>query len=409
MLPDITSLTAGREGSLLMKLLLNNRVMALVTLSQLVRVLGRSVAWIFTPLYLADYYHDTFFQIGALFFLSALVSLPVSVYGGNLIDRVGRRLISVLLPVVSASIFLGLFVTSLLPLPALVVYVLFIAVYPVVDLEGIADNVMLSDVVPPEQRNDAYSITRISANVGFAIGPAIGGFVALYGFGDIYLIPCFTSFAIAVVYAFKMIETRPESTKPSGKMSFPFDDRSFVYFAILISMAWFVAGQWGTTLTLFLSHAYNFTTMQIGILYSVNGIMVIVLQMPLTFALRKFTDLSRISLGALIYGVSFFAFALTSNFAYLLLVTVVLTIAENIMAPSSQTLIARLAPEERRGEYFGAFGAIGGLIIPISPLFGTFALGFLISTPLLFWSIFLCMGIALSIVLRISGRLSGRV
>ena len=37
---------------------------------------------------------------------------------------------------------------------------------------------MLADLVPAEQRTDAYAMMRLSANAGIAIGPIIGGVIA---------------------------------------------------------------------------------------------------------------------------------------------------------------------------------------------------------------------------------------
>jgi MFS family permease len=391
------------------ELIFNNPIVAIVTASQLVRTLGRSVAWIFTPLFLVSHYHDSYFEVGFIFFLSALVSLPFSIYGGNLIDRIGRRIVSILSPLGSTALFAGLFMTSFIEIPEIIVYVLFVLVFPLADLEGIADNVIMTDSVAPAARTDAFSLARISANVGFSMGPSIGGFVATYGYGFTYVLPMVTSFSMALLYLFRMKETRPASSTEASRFSFPSKDREFLYFAVLVSFSWFVAGQWGTTLTLFLNNAYHFNTVQIGLLYSLNGIVVIVFQLPVNYLLKSLTEVSRLSLGVAIYAVTFFCFSLTTSFPLLLLDTAALTIGENTMAPASQTLIARLAPEAKRGEYFGAFGAIGGLIAPVAPLFGTFALGYLIMTPILFWSIFLYLGIGLAILLRVSGKISRRV
>jgi MFS family permease len=36
----------------------------------------------------------------------------------------------------------------------------------------------MADLVEPERRVDAYSLMRLSNNLGVAIGPAVGGFLA---------------------------------------------------------------------------------------------------------------------------------------------------------------------------------------------------------------------------------------
>ena len=71
--------------------LMKNRPLVLVSWAQLIRIFGRSQTWIFLPVYLFNYRGVQYDVIGLLFTLTALFSIPVSVYGGNLCDKLGRR------------------------------------------------------------------------------------------------------------------------------------------------------------------------------------------------------------------------------------------------------------------------------------------------------------------------------
>ena len=41
---------------------------------------------------------------------------------------------------------------------------------------------MLADLIPREKRNDAHAINRNMNNAGSAIGPAVGGFIAVLSY-----------------------------------------------------------------------------------------------------------------------------------------------------------------------------------------------------------------------------------
>ena len=45
-------------------------------------------------------------------------------------------------------------------------------------LYQVGADAMLADLIPPEKRTRAYAISRIAVNAAFAMGPAVGGFLA---------------------------------------------------------------------------------------------------------------------------------------------------------------------------------------------------------------------------------------
>ena len=370
--------------------LMKDRIVMVVTASQLMRVMGRSMVWVFAPIYFHRFYDTSFFTIGILFFLGTIISFPFSIYGGNLIDRAGRRFVGLLLPPISAALFLVFSLSAFLKFPNIYAFIAFLAIFPLADLEGIVDQVIITDVVKETERLDAFSLNRIGANVGFAIGPALAGILAEFNYGWAFIVPFFVSVFVFMIYAKYIRETRPTSTgtqRTSKGFSFPKNDRKFFIIVILLSMIWFIAGQWGTTLTLFLSSGYLISDQTIGFLYAFNGIIVIFFQIPVNNLLRKWHDFKRLALGSFIYSFAFFFYSLTSYIPLLFANTFFLTIGENVLSPSTQTVIAKAAPEDKRGEYFGSYYAISGLIVPMAPLLGTYGLGFLIHAGIVFWGL----------------------
>ncbi|MHB8545044.1 MAG: hypothetical protein ACYC9S_13740, partial [Leptospirales bacterium] len=90
-------------------------------------------------------------------------------------------------------------------------------------------------------------------NIGFAMGPAVGGFIAGLSYGYIFLIPGALTLVEAILYFLYVPETlKKENIRPkTSGFTFPSRDISFLFASLSIAAMLLVMGQWGTTLTLF--------------------------------------------------------------------------------------------------------------------------------------------------------------
>ena len=385
--------------------ILSNRYVGAISMAQLIRILGRSQAWIFIPLYLSNIRHIPYVFVGVLFFVTAMVTLPFSIYGGNLIDRIGRRMAAIWLPPIIISLLLAITVTVYLQLPDLILYIAFILVEPFSSIQGILDNVVLTDTTSEVERTDAFSVVRIGGNIGFSLGPAIGGFLSVVNYALVFLFPAIASIGEWYLYIKYVKETRTVQPHGREKMQIPISDRPFILLCILIASVWFIAGQWGTTLTLFWSNVDLVPNSFIGILYAINGVVVVFLQIPINWALARMKDYRRIALGGLVYAFSFFALVFSSNLVFLAVDVVFITIGENILSPVAYSVVGKMAPADRRGQYYGAFQLIMGLIMPIAPVIGTVLLTKFSSDPLHMWGPLMLLGVAVSLtVLKFGGK-----
>lgn len=385
--------------------ILSNRYVGAISMAQLIRILGRSQAWIFVPLYLSNIRHIPYVYVGVLFFITAMVTLPFSIYGGNLIDRIGRRAAAIWLPPIIISLLLAITITVYMQLPDLILYIAFILVEPFSSIQGILDNVVLTDTTNEVERTDAFSMVRIGGNVGFSLGPAIGGFLSGVNYSLVFLFPALASIGEWYLYIRYVKETRPSGPQGMEKMHIPISDKPFILLCILIASVWFIAGQWGTTLTLFWSNVDLVPNSLIGILYAINGVVVVFLQIPINWLLARMKDYRRIALGGLVYAFSFFALVFSANFIFLAVDVVFITIAENILSPVAYSVVGKMAPADKRGQYYGAFQLIIGLIMPAAPVIGTILLTRYSADPLYMWGPLMLLGVGLSlIVLKFGGK-----
>ena len=109
--------------------------------------------------------------------------LFASFMAGWLADRVGRKLVMVISLTANGLIFIFLmFAATYLAFA----FLMFLAglVNP---LYSVGADAMLADLVPEAKRSDAYAINRMLNNAGFAIGPALGGFVAAVSYSYAFM------------------------------------------------------------------------------------------------------------------------------------------------------------------------------------------------------------------------------
>ncbi|MGC8645823.1 MAG: MFS transporter [Thermoplasmata archaeon] len=377
---------------------LRNRIVQTVSVAELLRLMGRSGVWVFIPIYLLDR-GSSYLDVGFLFLFSALASIPVSIFGGNLIDRAGRRRIALLLPPSMSLLFLVMFLGMYLSLSIYVVYLTFVVFSAVATLQSVADMVIITDTTLETERIDAFSLTRIGANVGFSLGPAISGYVVSFNFSILPLIPMVLEIlGFLLFYKFVRYE---EGHLERGKslVSFPRGDGRFLFISVILSLAFFSMGPWAYILPQFFSRVDLISTTVIGLLFATNGVVVVTLQLPVNRLFYRFHEMNRVAIGLIIYAVTFFVFGVTRSIPLLFLDVVFLTIGENVVSPPMNSIIGKIAPENKRGEYYGGYSLMNNFVSPISPIVYEVLLSYLYSKPLILWgtTAIICVVLAVSI------------
>jgi predicted MFS family arabinose efflux permease len=289
----------------------------------------------------------------------------------------------------------------------LLIFAAFISIGPLSSVQYITDTVMITDTTPEKERINAYSIIRITSNIGFSIGPALGGIVVIFNYAYVALIPAIGAIAELFLYLRLVTETLPEKKVEKNKranLSFPYEDRLFILIAFLLAMSWFATSPWQYITNQFFSKAYTLSGWEIGMLFSVNGLTVISLQLPINTLLKRISDMNRMSLGLVVYASTFFVIGLTRNLYLLVIDVIFLTCGENIISPPTSNIIAKIAPPNRRGVYFGSFSMINGIVSPFSPVFYEYLLSLLISEPIMLWGIVSIICVVLSVTLFLFQR-----
>jgi MFS family permease len=329
--------------------------------------------------------------------------LIASAVGGYLTDYLGRKNTIMLSMFSSAVAMLVLSQVS-----ALLLLILFVCLAGLTtELYRPAISALITDLVPSEQRVLAFAWNRLAINLGYTSGPAVAGFLASRSFFLVFVGDALTSIVFGLVVLFALRVETPEhnpvpamaKTGGTGESESFWQtvrhDRRFLIFLCAATAVSFVYFQSQSALVLQVT-SLGFSSVTYGLLVSLNGLIVVFLELPLSMLARRFTALPVIIAGYVLVGVGIglTAWALTIT---LLVVTVIIwTLGEIIYEPMSSVYVAQLAPERMRGRYQGTFGLSWATGLVLGPSVGSLLFAWNAS---FFW--LLCGGIGLLAALLI--------
>ncbi len=380
----------------------------------LVRSVGRSATFVFLPLVFADIYHLSYLVIGVLVAAIVPVSTLAFLAGGHLSDRYGRRPFAVYPSFLSAGLMFLMWIYLEQGVPIVMGLWALNSLFN--GLTRPAQSAMIGDVTKPELAVTAFGVQRVFTNTGFAISPAVGGFLAdVAGLPVLFLFAAITSLIEGTVLLLLLRESftgaKGTAERSFGSIAAPFRDHAFLgLLGALVGLA-VIMNQFSTPLALFLGSVRSISFTEFGLIYSLNGLLVVLLQLPIGRLVERHQQyLGWMAAGTVAYGVSFLLFDVANAFPLYLLSMGVLTIGEDIVSPTQQSLVAWFGVPERRGAYFGAYNATTNASRVVAPVIGTLLLGVTPNGPTILWVGMFLLSVAVAVAfLRMRARARRRV
>lgn len=334
--------------------------------------LGTSLLLPFFAFYMTKRFGVGMETVGALFAVWTSSSFIGSFPGGALTDRLGRK----------GMIILGLVATSLSHLAlglATTVTLFFIFGFIAgifTDIASPAYQAIVGDLLPEQKRPQGFGILRVAINLSAALGPAIGGFIAIHSYLVLFIVGAAISLVAAVVVFFivpeTMPQTQPGSTGETIAASFGgylriLRDAPFIIFTAVSGMAWLAYINLSTTLGVFLRNVHGIPETGYGWLLSLNAALVVLFQFPITRRVEKRPPMALMAIGAALLGVGFAMYGFFSTYVFFLAAMLVITVGEMIMLPVSNALVVKFAPEDMRGRYSFMYGISWGIAYAAGP------------------------------------------
>lgn len=232
------------------------------------------------------------------------------------------------------------------------------------------------DLCPRPLHKKAYALNRLAVNLGMTIGPAVGGFVYLFDFRLLFIInasSCFCAMLLILgFFGFPRTATHKEAEPElEGPPSKPWNDYSFLVFLGLMIAVALVFFQLMSTYPLYLKEHYGFNESEIGLLFAVNTIVIVVAEMVLVHLLRRFQDLKIVAWGAVCVCLGFGLIAFGRGAAFCVFTILIWTVGEMLSMPLSLSYVSRKTSSGNRGLYLGMYTMCYSIACVFAPLIGT--------------------------------------
>lgn len=351
---------------------MRGRALWILCLCQGLLTAGLALSFPFFALYLNKTRGVPMGWVGAFLSFSLLASAASQGWGGDLSDRLGRR------PVMAAALWgRGLLAGGLsLAIWAQGPVWLLVLLHVGASLVGFAfapaARSWIADRSSPDERLHAYGWLRVALNLGWALGPALGGRLAGWSYPGMFAATALVCGLCALLTrALGGEEPRPQAAPfhPADLFTAARDERflSFSLFALLIGM---VMAQLVVPLSVHAVTYGGLTDQQVGLLFSVNGLMVVATQNLVTRLIARGRLSMALAAGCLLYAAGYASVGFSYGLPALAASMALVSLGEVTVSPSLQALMANLAPEDLKGRYVGFASFTEQLGVAAGPLLG---------------------------------------
>jgi predicted MFS family arabinose efflux permease len=356
-----------------------------IWLLSLVMIINRSGAMVlpFMTLYLTTSLGYSLTEAGTVMAAYGVGSILGAYIGGQLADKFGHYYIQLYSLLLGAGFLIALlFLESLLPIIATV-----FCFSTVADTMRPANSVATAAYSTPENRTRSFSLMRFAVNIGFSVGPAMGGMVAaLIGFRWIFLIDAITCLTAAYIVKKYLSDRKrpatPESVQTSdvaqtsspasqlpAKSKSAYRDTQYLIFILLVALYAIAFFQLFTSVPVFWEKEWGFSEAEIGLLLALNGVIVVLFEMPFMKYMEHFQRyMVMITFGSLLMFLSFLLLLSGWGGAFAAIGFIVfMSISEMFAMPFMTNYAISVPGEDRRGQYMALYAMAYGVAHIIAP------------------------------------------
>jgi MFS family permease len=304
--------------------------------------------------------------------INAGTGLFSSFIAGTLADKVGRKAVMVVSLAANGLIYLFMMRANSYAAFAFLMFLTGLTN----PLYQVGADAMLADLIPKEKRSDAYAINRMLNNAGFAIGPAVGGFIAALSYDYAFYGAALGMITYSLLLLFLARETLVKSTSTAimqttdGGYAQIFKDRGYLTFVLTLGGGLIAPGMLWVLLAVYTKTNYGMPENLFGWIPTTNALMCVFVQYFVTIITRRYKPLPIAAVGMFIYALGVGSVALMSTFWGFWFSMVILTFGELTLVPTASTYVANISPADLRGRYMSVYWLAWGISRSGAPLIG---------------------------------------
>ncbi len=347
----------------------------LIAFGVLISSAGSSIIWPFQLIYISQKLDRPITTVASLISISTFVGLLVSFVGGFIADRLGRKPVMFIAQAAHGLAYILMsrassYIGFLLPMTVMGACMPFYSV---------GSDSMMADMIPPENRTNAYSILRMINNAGIAIGPAIGGILVSRSYALAFRAASSGMLIYSLLLLFFVRETlhrrdgmvaNPVAVETLGGYERVLKDKGFIRYVFVIALGMIAPLMMWTLLAVYTKENYGLPEYLYSWLPITNALMCVFVQYFVTMVTRRRRSEAMIPLGMFIYALGVGSVALMSSFWGFLFSMILMTFGELTLIPTATTYVANRAPEDLRGRYMTLYWLTWGLARSLAPIIG---------------------------------------
>ncbi len=343
----------------------------------LVTFINRSGTMIlpFLAKYLKEDLEFTYGQVGWVMVFFGLGSLVGSWLGGKLTDKIGFYKVMVWSLLIAGFMFIGLqFVKTFYGFCISMFLIMAVA-----DMFRPAIFVSLNTYSKPENRTRSLTLIRLAINLGFVVGPSVAGLIIIAsGYATLFWIDGLTCIISIILFTYLVKEKKSKS--PEKKEAIDFLDKSatvfkdkpywiFLGISFLMGMIFF---QLFTTMPLYHKDQYNLTELDTGLLFFLNGLIIVIFEMPMVHWIEKekIRETKLILYSSVLMAISFFVLLYDVWAGILVVSMVIITVGEMVGFPYTNAFAMKRAKSGNEGRYMALYTMSFSAAHIISPKLG---------------------------------------
>ena len=323
----------------------------------------------FLALYLSNTHGIHPILIGITIGLSPLTGTLGGFIGGYFSDRYGRKKVMLWTIFVWGLVYFGFSQAS------------HIGTFMVLNaLNGLcrsffepSSQALMADLTSVDKRKRVFSLRYTAINIGASLGPLLGVYVAQFSTSlpflltsMMYLLYGGTLFIMLNRYSIR--NDLPVHQLPIlDSLIVIWRDKTLLVFiigGILVNIGY---SQIDSNLPQYIQNSFSDGIALFAKLIALNAILVIILQVPLSLVSEKWPVLRVMILGSILFAIGFASFGYVTTTIGLMMAMAIVTIGEIFIFPSTSVFIDQIAPDNRKGTYFGAgqFRSVGNFTGPV--------------------------------------------
>ena len=341
--------------------------------------LSYAIVYPFIPLYLSNERGLPYTTVSWIFPLMGIAVMLAPIPCGWMTDKFGRSFMMLFGQFARGLLFFILAVMVYIHAPFWL-FAIFLMLNSAVGVAfQVGSDAYLVDISTEEDRPSYYGKIRIGYNVGWALGPMLGAFFAKTPFWLFFIMTGLLCLAGTVYTKVSCCDRQVNAAEKKAKKQSSgsilpdiFGNRNFMLYMLGTLFLMCLASQLYSTFSVFSTTVAGVSREALGSIYSLNGAMVLLLQLPVVEMLKRLKTpvLLQLVAGTLLYVAGYTLLGFSTGAIAVASVVAIITLGEITVQPALYTSIAAETRPDNAGRLFSVYSLMRGIGYSIGPWIG---------------------------------------